>query len=369
MSRLSTIYARVGNHERANALVGTPKDIDVHDYLSVRAREADKEGREFIRGNLQSRAYAPGDINTPRMQGFAVDYSDAFTYIADLVAPVVDVEGDVSRRYTKFSRRDTARIVDTRVSSKGDPKETSIDISSATYLEQGHAEISKVSNKDLRDAANIPRLLMKHQKAVRGDLKRARELRVAQQVMTAANYAAGCSLALAGNNRWDVGAGSTADPLDDIRVKAKAAAAIGAPLNAGACSYPVAEILRKHPKVVAVAGIRASDRVLSFDDLRNILGLQYLFVGDFRYDSTGTAPTPTYGFAWGKGFALLNVQPAATDDDSSFMKSFIHDPMEFIEETDNIPGVRGITILKGSYSVAEIITASDDGFLLDTVIS
>lgn len=366
--KLSAVYASVGNFTRANEIAADPtKDFDVHDYLGKVVTARDEEGRAEI-AKIAGRSYASGDINTPRLSGFSVDYQDGSNYIADLAAPIV--KGDAERRYTKFSRRDAGRMLDLKVSSKGMPKESSIDISSGTYLEDGYAEIQKIAKKDLADARDIPSLLMKHARSIRGDLKRDRERRVADKFMSTSNYAASCYTSISSTNRWDVGpATSTADPIKDIRITAMSAAAVAGTLNAGACSKPVAEYLRAHPKVVAAAGTRASDRVLSYDELRQLLDLQYLFVGDAKYDSAGSAVDPVYDSVWGKGFSVFSVQPNASDDDPSFMKTFEHLPMQFEQSEDNVPGTRGVIILKGSCEHAIEVVASDRAFLLATVIS
>lgn len=365
--RLSAIYASVGKFDRANEIVNTPKDIDVHDYLAELVGARDGEGRAEI-AKLAGRAYATGDVNTPRLQGFAVDYQDGVNYIAGLCAPIV--KGNNRRRFTKFERRDAHRILNLEVSAKGTPKEASIDIGSATYAEKLYAEIQKVAKKDLADAEDIPQLLRAHGRALLGDHKRLYEKVVADKFMTSSNYATNCTSALSSTNRWDVGPStSTADPIKDIRITAMSAVAVAGSMNAAACSKVVAEYLRTHPKVIAAAGYRASERVVSYDELRDLLGLQYLFIGDLKHDSAGNAATATYAYTWGKGFALFHVQPGASDADPSFAKTFEHLPMNFIQEDDNIPGTRGVTILKGSCEYAVEVVASDRGYLLDTVIS
>lgn len=302
------------------------------------------------------------------MQGLAIDYQDGQSYFADLVAPIV--KGEVSRRFVKFSRRDAGRLLDLKVDSKGQPKEASIDVSSDTYVEQGYGEIQKIANVDISDAVNIPDLFAHHQRALMYDLKRARENRVLTLAMAASSYASGCTSALSSTNRWDVTqATSTANPVNDIRITAGTAPGMARRFNTMLIGLPAWEYLRTHPKVIAAAGGSASDRVVGMEEMKVVFGLQNIFVSDVKYDTAGAAAAASYAFMAPKSCALIWTQPGASRNELSFMKTFRQHDLEFVDEMQQTPGVRGITILKGSHADAEKVVANDAGYLLDTVIS
>jgi len=384
--RISELYARAHASTndmhalaRMTELAGSDRDIDIHAaYTSLEAQRFAEHMGGIEKMQLKSgvvmdkgfreRDYASSDVAVPFLPNFSVGYTDGSTYIADFVCPVLP--GNVQRRYAKQSRRDASRLADLKVGPKGVPAEMSIDVSSTTYLETGYAEMAKIANKEIADAVSLPDLFDWHRKAIMFDLMRAREKRVADLFMTAANYGTSCTTALSSTNRWDVGAAtSTADPVQDIRVTAAASKYVAGTPNAGACSKIVFEYLRKHPKVIAAAGTRAMDRVVSANELREMLGLQYLFVGDAKYDTVPGAATASYDYLWGKGFAVFTVVPGGKQQDPSFAKTIRHNQFVFTDTVDLVPGVSGITILKGSHADADLVVANDRGFLLDTVIS
>lgn len=364
---------------RAEKIRGTDKDIDIHAAYTRLERTRYEEHLEKIR-TLQGRSgviadtkfhtkdYASSDVAQPFLPNFSVGYQDNATYIADFVCPVLP--GNVQRRYWKDDRRDAERLLDLKVGPKARPAEASIGGSNATYLEQGYAEIATIANKELADAVDLPELFDMHKRAILFDLIRGREKRIADLFMTTSNYATNCYTTLTTYNKWDRGpSDSTADPINDIRVLAASSPYVAGTPNAGACSKLVFETLRKHPKVIAAAGPRALDRVVSPEELREMLGLQYLFVGDAKYDSTPGAPTATRSYLWGKGFAVFTVIPGGKKQDPSFAKTIRHNQFAFVDQVDLVPGVSGVTILKGSHADADLVVASDRGYLLDGVLA
>jgi len=385
--RISQLYARAAASDpdlsfalkRAQEIEGTDKDVDIHQAFTTLERTRYEEHLSkvakiqghsgvLVDKKFHTKDYAPADVAQPFLPNFSVGYMDGATYIADFVCPVIP--GNVQRRYYKEDRRDASRLLDLKVGPKAKPAEASINIGNATYLETGYAEMAVIANKDLADATDIPELFDLHKRAIMFDLIRAREKRVADLLMTTSNYATNCYTTLTTYNKWDRGpSDSTADPIQDIRITAASSKYVAGTPNAGACSKLVFEYLRKHPKVIAAAGPRALDRVVSAEELRELLGLQYLFVGDAKYDTVPGASTASYDYIWGKGFAVFTVVPGGKKSDPSFAKTIRHNQMNFVDHVDMIPGVAGVTMLKGSHADADLVVASDRGFLLDGVIA
>lgn len=365
---------RAGNADRARKFVGKAADIDVHSWLSKQIAELEKslhgEGiREAHAKSLRERGYSKSDISVPFMSGFSIDYQDGSNFVADLVCPVIP--GDVSRKFTKFSRRDASRIVETRLmSSKSEPRVAGIDVNNDTYSEVAHGLMQEVANSDLADASDIPELMMAHARALYGDLKRAREKRVLDLLMVSGSFASGCTSALSSTNRWDVSpATSTADPVKDIRITAGTAVGMARAFNTMLIGKVAFEYLRTHPKVIAAAGAKSSDRVLDSSDLASLFGLQNIFVADAKYDSAGNSGTASYAYLAPKSCALIYVQPGASRNELSFAKTFRHHQMRYEDIEDRKKGLDGVTYLKLTHADAEKVVASDCGYLLDTVIS
>jgi hypothetical protein len=349
---------------------GVDADIELHDFLKKFWRSAETERRNAKNDSLikLGAQYSKFDVSVPAMGNFSIDYDQSDAMIADLVMPVVP--GDISRKFPKWDRRDASRQVNVQIGSDGKIPETSVSVSYPTYTEKSYGAQNKVDLNAIAQATPGLDLMLHHSRAVMGDLMMARELRVAAILMGSSNYATGCTSALSSTARWDVGpATSTADPVKDIAITAQTAAALAGPVNGLAASTPVLKYLRTHPKVIAAAGATAGARIVSYQELANLFGLQYIIEGKAKVDTAGNTGTASYGYVWGKGCALIRVKPGLSRNELSFAKTFRHTDLSFREEYDGRRGVRGIEWLIGTHEDAELVTASDAGYLLDTCIS
>lgn len=359
----SALCRRANVDERVIAnLVERKRDFDIDQVVrTMRAAEGE------LRESIVARAYTKTDVSTPLIPGFSLGY-DPGDLIADLVSPVLP--GSIERKYPKWARRNTSRILNLQISSDGEIPETGIDVTFPTYAETPYGAKSQVDLNAVAQSADSIDLFEAHMGSIMSDLLLGREKRVADLVMTSGNYLAGCTSALAGFNRWDVGpATSTADPIKDLRITAKTAAAVGVTVNALVASTQVLEYLRTHPKVIAQSGLTAEARVVSDDVLKRVIGVDYIIEGKARYDSAGSAAAATYAWLWGKGCALLKVTPGSGLMQKAFTKTFRHTPLTVRDERDGTRGVRGMTWLIGTHEDAEVVTMSDAGYLLTTCIS
>lgn len=364
--RLSDLYKRAEGPiaaQFAAQLANTAKDIDIHEYLSHRWRSWETEQRE----RLMKLAYSKDDVSVPTMPNFSLSYGGQ-EFIADMVSPLVD--GDITRKYPKHSKRDARRAFDLKIGSDGFIPESNISVTFPTYSEQAYGQKQKVDMNAVAQSASALDLMESHSSAIMDAILLAREIRVATQFMTYTNYASNCSTQLTSTNRWDVGPStSTADPVKDIKVTAMNALALGVVPNALIASTPVLTYLCTHPKVIAAAGTSALDRVVPYEQLAKIFGLQYVLEGKAKYDSAGNAASATDAWVWGKGCSLVRVSPGARRNDKAFAKTFRHTPLSFRDEFEGKTGVRGVTWLIGTHEDAEVVTMDDAGFLLRDCIS
>jgi len=358
--KTSQLLARVGKFELANKIAGTPQDIDITAFLTSKFREIE---------NVRQKGFARTDISTPLVPG-AVSYNfDGEKFIADMICPVAP--GNVARKYFKFDRRNANSMADGKFAAKAAPQTIDITGSTDTYTESAYGFQEIIANADISDAADLPELLNEYAMALYSYVLKGREKRCLDLVMTAANFASGCNSALTSTARWDVGAGtSTADPLKDIRITALSAAAVGKRPNSMVIGTLAYEYLIMHPKVIAAAGARPSERLVKDDELAKLLRLDQIFVSETKYDAAANHPTtPSYGYLAPKACSLLYISPSAGKGGLTFAKTFRHHPLRFEEVEDRTKGVDGVTILKLTHADAEKIVASDAGYCLDTVIS
>lgn len=342
-------------------------DFDVHER-SARLENEVFAARRKAAVDILRRGYTKDSVSVATIPGYAVEYDPLGEYVADIVCPVID--GNIERKFPVWSRRDATRRQNLKMASDGSFPEAAANVTFSTYAEAAYGEMQRIDNNAIAQASSALDLVGHHRRTLMGDILREREGRVATLIGTSGNYASGCTSALAGTNRWDVApATSTADPVKDIKITAMAAAAVAKKPNVLVASTLVLEYLRTHPKVAAAAGTRAADRVVTDAELASIFGLSAVIEGKVRQDTAGSASTATNSYIWGKFCALLYIEPGMSQMDMSWCKTFRHTPLTFRDDVDMTKGVRGQTILIGSHEDAEKVTASDCGYLLDTVIS
>ncbi len=368
---LSRIYAHAKREDLAAKIFGKPADVDVDHYLSKQFAAAEAEQKKTLL------AYSKSDVHVDRfMPNFSIAYRGQETLIADLALPIVPVD-NASNKFVVWDRRMAMAITDDEVGPLGRVGQVYQDFSSSTYTCIGRALMSQVANDILVNSDAPLDLLSEAASDVRDRLARNREDRAASLIMTAANYAAANSVALSGTNRWDVVSGSTADPISDI-MNAMANVGVAAPINAIVMSLPVWTAFRKHPKVVAALGgfVQSTaagvplGAVATVEAVRQFFGLDYFLVGNAKKDTANPGnATAAFNFIWGKGCALLRLNPGAGMNQLAFAKTFRHQLLNFTSWFDPSPGVSGATLIKGGFSDSEKVTAADAGYLIDTVIS
>jgi hypothetical protein len=347
---------------------GVDADVDAHEYVTKFWRAYDKERRNPSNLVKLGAAYSKFDVSVPARGDFSIDYDQSDVMVADLVMPVVP--GDITRKFPKWDRRDASRQVNVQINSDGVIPETNLSVVYSTYTEKSYGARQKLDLNALAQATPGLDLMMHHSRSLMGDLAMAREIRVANIIMGSGNYATGCTSALTSTARWDVSpATSTADPVKDIAITAQTAVGVATSFNALVASTPVLKYLRTHAKVIAAAGASASARIIGYQELANLFGLDYIIEGKAKVDSAGNTGTASYGYVWGKGCALLKIKPGVSRDELSFAKTFRHTDLSFREDMDMQRGVRGVEWLIGTHEDAEIVVAADSGYLLDTVIS
>lgn len=354
--KLSALCEIAGIH----ANIDSKRDIDVSEYVNGRVSAATKEHVEFVQ-----RAFSKGDVSVPVSGGTSFGYGIQ-PFIADVVCPII--EGSVERKFAKFPRRDKSKVVNVQIGSSGQINETEGNVTFASYVEKSYGLKERIDLNAIASSPIGPDLLDYAASNVMAQLLMAREIRVANLFMTVGNYPATSYSTISGNNQWHVGpATSTADPLKDINITARTALAVVP--NTIVASTPVLTYLRQHPKVIAAAGAHASDRVVSLEELARVFSVDKVIEARGKYDSTGNAASPTYGYIWGKSLWIGYVNPSAGRIQQCFAKTVRHTPLTFREEIDRMSGVKGNQWIMGTHEDAELICMDDCGYLLDQVIA
>ena len=345
--------------------LGGKAGLKLSEFMAMRGADA---------AVVHKMALSPSDVHVPYiMDTFSVDYfeQDLSKYlIADKTLPWVKVN-HAQDLFVVWSRRDINRVVDAGVSPLAMPAEVPQTFTDTQYTVKPYALRMPIPQDVIINEDAVLNILQRASNVLRMNIELSREYRVANTLMTAANYASGNVITLAGLNQWDAAGGGSSDPINDI-LRAKRFMAMQ-PDMAG-CSRPVFDALSKNRNVVSsVAAVSPTmftdQRIVRPAQLAALLEIGAIHVGEAKYDTTPNASTAAYDYVWGKGFGLWKQRPGASVNELAFGKTFRHYPLTFSSVFDPRVGMGGATHLKVAHSDIEQITASDAGALIDQAVS
>jgi len=139
---------------------------------------------------------------------------------------------------------------------------------------------------------------------------------------TAANYATGHTVTLAGTSQWSDYTNS--DPIGDLKdAVEKVYFATGRQVNVTGMGREVATILEDHPdfldrmKTTPLAENRSLSAVADLTGIGTITRLGAIA------NSAALGLTPSYSYLWGKDVILANVPPSPSRDEPAFAYEFV----------------------------------------------
>lgn len=241
--------------------------------------------------------FSPNHIATT-IADFAVRYSPA-EFIANKVAPVKLVN-HLSDTYPIYNRVDAATVPDDAMGSVSEPNEAQYSTSTDTFKCKLRGLKSLVGLIDEQNADEPLTPFTDAARDIAQKLLLARELRVANVAMAAANYASSNKVTL--GTPWTNK--STGTPVDDINTGIRAAAAPVTHLILDEISW---HALRVHPQIITtlrnsgngVAGQASEAEVAAY------FGLQAVVVGRAKYNTANKGQPSSLSYIWPQGKALL----------------------------------------------------------------
>jgi hypothetical protein len=309
----------------------------------------------------------------PMLTAIAIAYQNsADSLIADEVLPRVPTAKKFS--YTKYDAAQGFTLPDTKVGRKSEPTLVDFKGEAIESAVEDYGLDDIIPNDEIQAFADMPK------PATGGpidpkNLSTAylvnlilldREIRVANMVQASGNYAAGNTLALAGNDQWSDYANS--DPLDDLL------AALDVPLmrpNVLTIGQIAWTKLRMHPKLVqAVFGTAQNAGIITRQQLAEKLEISKVLVGGSRVNNARKGQAPSLQRTWGKHCALLYVNTEAAmakQPTFGFTAQWGNRIAGDIAEPKL--GLRGSSRVRVGESVKEVICAPDAGFLLQNVVA
>jgi len=253
-----------------------------------------------------------------RLTNIALQYKNP-EYVADFIVPPIPVPNK-KFTYKKYDKKDRFTVPDTRVGAKAEPNEVDFGVTemTGTCLDYGLKEF--VSNEDIDNAETPITPLADAAEVVAQLMGLDREIRVATQVYTAANYATTIDIAGA----W---ATLTTDILAQLLTGIDACFA---PPNVLAMGIPTWRAVSRNEKILAAVKGTLSPQMIKSGklvapavnqlELAEFLGLDAVIVGRAKRNTANEGQTEAYSFVWDGtnatkgGAALLRVKTEAVKD-------------------------------------------------------
>lgn len=331
---------------------------------NVRENRRDANGRAIAGTGLRTSA-SEVHVDIP-LTDFAVSYAND-QFIADEISPPIYTTF-LSGKFFKRQRKDRARVIDDQFGQRGQSNEITYDVTTDTYLEIDRglhqpvpADVEANANAPLDPRALAVDNVMQH-------MKLAREVRVANKVMTAANWAAGSTGAV--SNLWSNE--TTGTPVTDLQTALQTLRGTGARQKIiGVCSLPVYHSMAKHPQMMGLRpGGGLSGGLLSTKEIPAFLGFDELYVSKLEKNTANDAQTASYTWVWDNTkFALLVVPEVLQGMDLQiFLATFmLKGGMQVRTWREEKLGRGGSEIVQVEAAIDEHIAMNDRGYLLTSV--
>jgi hypothetical protein len=299
----------------------------------------------------------------PFLTSISVNYRNA-RLIADDVLPRVTV-GKQDFRYLKYNLADNFTIPDTKVGRTSKVTQAEFGATALTASTVDYALDNPIPQVDIENAAGTGYDPESRGTEVTTNLILLdREVRAANLVFNAANYATANKVTLA--HAWDDYALST--PIADIT-----GARDGMLMrpNILVLARNVATSLRSNPQIVkAYYGNLADAGVAPLAFLAELFELDAVYVGEGWLNTAKPGQTPTLQRVWGNMAALIYRDSVASADQGvSFGLTAQFGSRIAGRIIDQELGMRGGVRIRVGESLKELITANDLGYLFSNAHS
>jgi hypothetical protein len=259
--------------------------------------------------------YQPTGTGNVHFDAILTQVSLAFPnneFVGEQLFPVVPVKKQ-SDKYYVFGREEwLPETSDYRAPGTEANEIPGRKVSIDTYYAQEHALQIAVTDEERENVDSQFAPDRDGTELVTAKILLGRELAMKNLVTTAANYAAGMTVTLAGATQWSDFAAS--DPILAVHAAVRAMhAKVFFEPNVAVVPYQVMSVLQDHPKIIA--RIQYTDRaILTKEIIAAVLGLGKVIVPGVGY-GTGPVGSPgnalTLGYLWGKDVLLAYVPPRA----------------------------------------------------------
>lgn len=299
----------------------------------------------------------------PVYSGISLAYKNP-DYIADFVLPRVKV-GKSSFKYRKFSKDQYLTLTDTLIGRKGVPNQIELGFTEGTESVVSRALDQVVPLEDIEDAPEGYDPQAKAVEFLTEIILLDREVRTANMVFNAANYAAGCKTTLTDAMQFNDAASTPIavikNAIDNCWMRP----------NIMVMGREVFSVLSVHPSIVqAIYPISGGNGIVTRQQLAQLFDIDQILIGNAWVNSAKRGGAPMLQRAWGKHMALLYINPSATTNDmptfgltaelDSRFSGFINQPEV---------GLKGSNLVRVGERVKELIIANDLGYFIKNAVA
>lgn len=318
---------------------------------------------------------------TPALTAIAVAYSNE-QMIADVVLPRIPVGKQVFK-YKKFSLGDAFTVPKTLIGRKGQPDEVEFGAVDATAQTRDYGLDTLINNEDIinQEGYGLGFDPLGRATELLTDLVMLdREIRVANLLFNAANYAGANVSTLAGTSQWS-------DFTNSDPIKAIALARDGMVMrpNVLVLGRAVATQLSMHPKIVAAAyplggnafagnsagaAVQGGGPHVAMSAIANLLELDEVIIGQGWFNSAKPGQAVAMSRVWGKHAALM-VRGKQVDTIGSITFGYTAQWGTRLAGTLPEPkiGLRGAQRVRSGESVLELLVANDLGYFFQNAVA
>jgi len=285
--------------------------------------------------------------------------------IADDVLPRVPV-GKQEYRRKEYNKKDAFSLPDDLVGRKGKPKQIETTSTEVSGLTKDRGFDYPVPVVDIENAGQGEDLQADAAEFTTQAILRKREKRVADLVMTAANYAASQKVTLTGNDQWDSGHADS-DPVEDV--DAGKEKILAADSLYGAVGISGWNAMKKNPKLIqAIRKQAVTSGILTRREVADFFELEDLYVGVGRVDTANPGQSATIVRVWPDSFLLFHKNLSAnTRQGTTFGYTAQFGQRTVMTKFDDDMGVRGSHIVRVYESVDEVLWSDDFAYLISDV--
>jgi len=231
-------------------------------------------------------------------------------FVGARMLPAVNVAKQ-SDSYYVFGREAWAVpvISDIRAPGSTSQEVPGISVSTQSYFAVEHALKIPVTDEEVENSDSPLAPLRDGTELVTSQLLLVRELAMRDMLITAANYASGHSVTLAGGDQWSAAAGVANSPIADHRLaRSTIHSKIFLEPTKEIIPYQVMAALEDHNEIIE--RIKYSERaILTPDLMSNFFGGQEIIVPGVGYNSANPNQTAALGYLWGKDVVMAYVPP------------------------------------------------------------